>query len=220
LDISKVAWRDGKKALFVGDDYRNKLLDIDPYDYIDADMGVTVSNNAKTKEIVERMKEMTQAFSQNGQSPKTILEILSAKSPSVLREMLLDVETAMKEAQAGQQESEQAMLQQQAQMQERLASLTHSLNMEKLNAEYDRKERLELIKGDIAITSSGTNENSDGQPDISAIESNAIAREKMYLDANAKAQTNATKIETERIKADTALKVAKQNKNKYDKPSK
>ena len=89
-----------------------------------------------------------------------------------------------------------------------------------LNIEYDRKERIELIKAEAnQLSFQNTNDaNNDGIPDVNAMEQRALDREKLYSDKDTKEREMQLKASTEKYKADTALKVAKENKNQYDAP--
>jgi hypothetical protein len=231
LDISKLAWRNGKKAMFIGSDMRTQILEIDPNNYVNADFGVTISNSSKDKDVLDNIKQMSQAFAQNGQVPSTILEVLKAENISSLSSILKQVEEKQMQMAQQAQQSEQQQAEQELNVQMMLEKLRGQLEIDKINAEYDRKERIELIKGDVALTTVGGDTDGNGVLDINEVENRALEREKVGIDAkfrtaelmlkqkeiDTKQNAAVLKAQTDVYKADTQLKVAKQNKNKYDK---
>lgn len=231
LDLSKLAWRNGKKAMFIGSDMRTQVLDIDPNNYINADFGVTVSNSSKDKDVLDGLKQMAQAFAQNGQSPTTILEVLKAENISSLNSVLKKVEEKQMQMSQQQQQAEQEMAQQELNVTMMLEELKGKLNLDAINLEYDRKERIELIKGDISLYAAGGDADNNGVLDINEVENRALEREKLSKDLQIKTAelllknkeldnkkaADIMKANTDIYKADTQLKVAKSNKNRYDK---
>ena len=149
LDLSKFAWRNGKKARFVGSDMRHKILDIDPANYSSADFGVRANVNARDLDVIKRMQQSTHAFAQNGASPLTILEVLDAQQPSRLKEAMSKMEAKQQQAIEQNQEHERKMLEQNIQAAQQAEQIKHQQEIEKINIEYDRKERIEALKTSI-----------------------------------------------------------------------
>lgn len=168
LDVSKLAWIDGFQAVHQGDDMRSIILQIDPTQYVETDMGVYISRSARDLQNLEMVRQQVQAFAQNGSAPSTIIDVVQARSLSKLRNIL-------KEAEQKSMEANQAISQQEAEAQERLemikgsfAELQGYINERLMNAEYDRKEEIEHIKGAYStyrnVEGTGDNDN-NGIPD-------------------------------------------------------
>jgi hypothetical protein len=229
LDCSKFAWINGKKAMFISSDQRQAILDIDPENYVSYDMGVIVTNRKKDIAALEAMKQNSQAFSQNGASPSTILSIMEAKSISKLKEYL---ETAEKQQQkiAQQQnqmetESAQQLQQAQMQMQSQLEQLKSDLKMREMELAHQFNMELETLKGQFGtIKMTGMDSDANGVPDALEIERLSLDRQiamnddsfrerelalqerQQMIDAQIKATELSTKLATEKLKAQTALK--------------
>ena len=91
-----------------------------------------------------------------------------------------------------------------------------------MNAEYDRKEALEHIKGQYNLADTDT---PGDELDPLAVQANTIkaqevadkssaAQDKIISDEKIAKEKN----DTERYKADQQVKIAKENKNQYDAP--
>ncbi len=188
LDLSKLAWLDGKQAIYQGDDMRNSILMIDPGMYIEADFGVYISRSARDLANLEIVRQQAQAFAQNGSAPSTIVDIIQAKSLSKLRAILQEAEAKSMEAnqQAAAGEAEAA---------ERLEMIRGSfeelkgyLKERQINLEYDREEDLELLR------QTGTDQNVETTLDPSA-------DVKIALDDQNKKREIALKERSETVKA-------------------
>lgn len=217
LDLSKFAWRDGKQAIYLGNDLRSIILDTDPYNYVSSDFGVTVSNSSADKDSMERMKELAQPFAQNGQSPTTILELVNSQNPSKLKEILRNAEEKTQEMMQQQQMGEQERIQQEAQVKENYAMLEHKMEMAIKEYERETQMMLEQMKLGANVTE---NPNDEYQNSVEQTKLQ-LEREKMLREDDRKRSEAEVKAMTEKYKADKQLEVAKENKNKYDfKPKK
>lgn len=148
IDVSKVAWREGKKMTYVTSDLRTAMINIDPFEYQEAEYGVFVKNNSREQDKLQQMKQLTLAFAQNGQQPSTIAEILDTNNFSRIKQLLNEVDTKQKEMEQAQQQAaqqaQQAQMQAQQQLQQQNQQFTADQN------ERDRINKLELKKMDIA----------------------------------------------------------------------
>jgi hypothetical protein len=148
IDVSKIAWRDGKKMAYVTSDLRTAMINVDPDEYQEAEYGIFVKNSSKEQDKLGQMKQMAQAFAQNGQQPSTIAEILDSNNFSSIKKHLAEVEKKQEEMQAQQSKAQQqAMEQQQAMAQaEKEADQGHEANQNEL----DRINKIELKKMELA----------------------------------------------------------------------
>jgi len=162
LDVSKLAWTEGFSRVYQGDDMRNQLLEVDPGQYTEMDMGVYISNSSRDIANLEIVRQQAQSFSQNGASPSTIVDVVQARSLSKLK-------IALQEAEASSAEAGQRAAQNEAEAAERLVVIQNSFEELKgyieerlIHAKYDREEDLELLK------QSGVDQNPDAVIDPSA----------------------------------------------------
>lgn len=128
LDVSKVAWKDGKKATYVNSEQRQIFLDIEPSFYAESEFGVFVVNSSEENTKLETLRNVAMSFAQNGSRPSTIAEILDAGNFSKIKSLLKETETLEQQL-----ASQQAQLEQQ--MQEKLAQM-----------EIDNREDMQLFE--------------------------------------------------------------------------
>lgn len=182
LDVSKLAWVDGFQAVHQGDDMRTAILQIDPVQYIEADMGVYISRSARDLQNLEMVRQQVQAFAQNGSAPSTIIDVVQARSLSKLRSILLEAEAKTMQANQQVQMNEAEAAERLEMIRGSFEELKGLINERLMNAEYDRKEEIEHIKGAYStyknVEGTGDN-NANGVPD-------ALEVRKQFMDESDK----------------------------------
>lgn len=146
LDCSKLAWRDGKKRLYFGDDMRNVILDLDPGSYAESEFGVYVSKSPRDLQNLELVRQQVQAFAQNGMAPSTLVDVVRARSLSKLQQILKEKEQESLEAQQKQQQAEHDAEERQLMITEQFKELDGIIQERLIHTEYDRKEDIEMLK--------------------------------------------------------------------------
>ncbi len=168
LDLSKIAWRDGYQQVYQGDDLRTTILNIDPGEYSEAEMGVYVSRSPRDLQNLEIMRQQVQAFAQNGVGPSSVVDILQARSLSKLRTILQEFEQKSIAAQQGVAQQEQEGAERLEMIRGQFEELKGLVQERLINVEYDRKEEIEHIKGAYQtyknVEGTGDN-NANGVPD-------------------------------------------------------
>lgn len=177
LDHSKLAWLNGKKALWYGDDMRTQILNIDPSTYMETEYGVFVSKSPREIQSLEMVRQQVQAFAQNNMAPSTIIDVVRARSLSklqaILREKELESMESMQKSQLNEQEAAERLEMIRGQFEELKGFVQEKL----INVEYDRKEKIEHIKGAYSTYRNveGTGDNNDnGIPDMAEVQANLI----------------------------------------------
>lgn len=146
IDCSKLAWVDGKKRLWYGDDMRTEMLNIDPAKYIEADYGIFVSKSPRDVQNLEIVRQQAQAFAQNGMPPSTIVDVVRARSLSKLSMILKEKELEAQEQAQKAQESEQEVEERQLMIKEQYAQMQGYIDERLIHVKYDREEDLETLK--------------------------------------------------------------------------
>lgn len=229
LDISKYAWAEGKKAMYVTSDLRRAVLDIDPEVYMDADLGIFAKNASEEREKIDTLKQLSFQFAQNKIKPGTIAEILDSDNFAHIKTKLKELEILEQQMEQNMQKAQadaQAQAQQQAlamQQQAKMAEVQAEEVAKQADREHESMENaldreheynLELLKQDMQALSSSD------LYDPAKTEANMITREKNAMDADAKQQElnikreeiaqkdreRETKKEIEELKARTALR--------------
>ena len=246
LDLSRLCYVDGKKSIYYTDDRRVELLNINPEVSSYEDLLIKVTNSSKQIEKLNQIKQSLQAMAQNGAKGSTLIEIIDSENVSKMKQVLKNIERMEQEQLEAQQLGEQEHQTQLQQMQAENTRLLQEFELLKLNTEYDRKEQLEYIQGDLdmnleQIKMSGQvnpDSNGNGVLDINEVQKRAIDREKIFEDRRdrtskdtikqkelslkeqeLKMKDNHAKLkaDTDKYKADVSLRIAKENKNKSDK---
>lgn len=147
LDYSKLAWREGHKRLWFGDDMRSMILDISPEQYSETEFGVFVSRSPRDIQSLEIVRQQVQAFAQNGMPPSTIVDVVRARSLSKLQQILREKEVESVEAQQRAAEAENEVAEKIEMIKGQFSELQGLIDERLINIEYDRKEEIEHIKG-------------------------------------------------------------------------
>lgn len=127
VETAKMALKDNNtKVQYILNDQSTEILNIDGAELSEIDAGIAITSSTKTKELMETMKQLSQAFLQNGGSFSTVMDIYLSPSLADMRRRIEEAErdNAEREAQASQDQ----MKAQQAQ-----------LEAEQVNKEADRQ---------------------------------------------------------------------------------
>ena len=138
LDYSKEAWITGKKSQYVMPDGTVEFLSIDPMPYLEADLGIFMSDATKELEKLNLMKELGMGMLQNGTPASTVADIVDSESFIMMKDQIKVAEAKMQELEAAQGKAEQEAAAAEMERKERERS---DIN---LNLELDRKNRIEV----------------------------------------------------------------------------
>jgi len=182
LDLSKFTNVDGLRKLWYDTELGNQLLEITPEDYCNAELGVFVDSSAEAIARKNKLEGNVQAMIQNAVQPSTIVEILQTTNVADLKAKLKDIEEIQRTIDAQNASSEQEA---QAAMDDRKKEFLEYEMMLKeayMNAEYDRKEEIEKIRGEYnTFTFQDGDANDNGVPDLVEIEKFRLEREKLSM---------------------------------------
>jgi len=209
LDCSQIANINGKRTAYVGSEGRTEILSINPEEYCYAQMGIMLTDSTTENLALKKIKEYSQAFAQNGATPSTIIEIETATNIAKLKELMLNVEERQQKMEAAMAESEQEAEVNKLELAQGFAELNTLLDIDKMHEEYNRKEDLLLIQGNINMalegaTSEATTDN--GQTNgTEAMMKYAAESEKIQLDNDRKNRETDAKIEAQKAKEKRAF---------------
>lgn len=147
MDLSKFVTAKGVYGMYNDDEYGTTLLEIFPEDFMNEELGVFVTDSAEEMRKLNEMRANAQAMMQNGAKYSTVLEIIDAVNVAELKQTLKHIESIEAEIEKITQQNEfdaQAAADERA---KRMMEYEKLLERENMNAEYDRKEDLETIKG-------------------------------------------------------------------------
>jgi len=150
LDLSKFAWVDGKLGYYRNDDGRMELFSIDPDDYLASQLNAFVELNSNIQPKLELMKQQINALAQRKDVKlTTVADLIYTDSYAELRAKLKKAETVEMEIAKQNQESEQAGKAELEQIRKDYLVFQNFLDIQKQDAEWDRKDNNTYIKGEI-----------------------------------------------------------------------
>lgn len=223
LDLSKFAYRKGKKASYLNSEARQVFFTIDDAtidDYCNAEFGLKVSSSSKYEKRKQKLEHYAEAMAQNGMKGSTLGKILTSEGNfNSLLDKLEEIEAmeAQMEQQQAEAEREHALQLQQLQNE----NADKILASQKYKVDEDNKTKV-ILKA-MELDTNTVDANNDGQVnelDILGhqLKANEVAG-KMNLEQqkiNQGDREMTLKKQIEDKKAETALKIAKENKNKFD----
>jgi hypothetical protein len=217
LELSKFAYRNGKKAQFKSSEGRLIMLDINPDEHMDTDYAIYVQSSFKEKEKLDALKAYGQAFAQNEAKPSMIAEIIDASSSfATLKQKLREMEKMEEQLQQDQSQAERdnqlAIEEMVTAREDRKMELKYyEIDENNLTARQNKILEVEAKLGENVEAPVEGNDNS-GIERERMIQDAIIQREKLALDRDKIAA------EERRNQRDnqTRLRVAKENRNKHD----
>ena len=229
MDMSKYAWAEGKKGMYISPNGTKELLDIDPEIHCNSDVGVFATNSSHEAAKLEQARNYAFGWAQKGSSPaSTVLEVLDSNNMAQLKEFVKKAEDVEKKYQESVEKSKQESL--------------HAIE-DKKTARDDKKNATDIKVAEIQVQGSiaghnikATNEldKIEAQPKQETGDANVDKAYDDYLAAVAESDRKKTeaglkaasdigkqrlgenKLSVDREKIESAEKIAKLNKNRYD----
>lgn len=179
LDMSRfvIAAEGEFKTIRYFDDLSYELVKITPDQYCSHALGVKMSSSSKDFEVLNTMKSQIGAMMQNGTKPSTVLAMLQANNIAKLQQDLLRIEEQEAEMAAAQADNEASMSELENELKKEYEEFKNSLDMLKIELEWDRRDQNETIKGEFnTYTFQDGDANDNGIPDATEIMSNLTKR--------------------------------------------
>lgn len=174
LDFAKFLTAKGEKSMLGNSDYGAALFEILPEDFTMANLGIFLEASSEIIRKKQKIEDMALAMVQNNAKPSTVLEVINAVNIAELRQKLLYIESMEQEQIKYQQQSQQDAEMQQEAMKEKFEHFLKLLERDNMEAEYDRKEDLEYIRGTFATFDArgpvaGGDANANNVPDATEV---------------------------------------------------
>ena len=240
IDYGKYEIASGdNKIVELNDDSTVNFFEIDPVEYCSSDLSIFAVNSSLEQDKLRQLKELSARLSGNPNiKTSTLAELIGAENASEVKNILKSIEAKDIEIAEMQSKNEHEREVALENLKKEFLEYQSMLKINEMNAEQDRLDQREYIKGDIELSKSGMiDSNQNNIPDINEIENRALKREEIYLkkqserekvlhdkDINMRklgleAEKNSIereKIQMEKYKADMSLKVAKENKTRAE----
>lgn len=158
LDTAKQLWSKtkNKKLSFIMDDMSREFVEFNGEDFASTEQDVFISNNSKDAEIREVIKQLSQAYVQNG-AGSLVVELLKADSIAEMNILLKEAEDKAMQAaeQARKEENELSQMQAQIKAESEQAELDFKY--------YELESKLDVEYAKISASNDGSNTGSDSE---------------------------------------------------------
>ena len=211
LDFAKCAYIEGLETSYIDKTTGKKhYLSLDVNSFVNSDYSTTVRNNGKEMDKIQQLKQWAFSAAQNGDL-ESALAAIQGDNVAAISDSIRQFSEIRRQHEEQMKQIDQAIQEQanQLKLQEISAKGEQDRQTLALKAQYDLQ--LEYAKGDIALLGDANPQNDDyAKTQLAKLQ---LERQKLAMDAYNKAADRQIK----REEMDNQLKIAKTNKNKYDK---
>lgn len=221
MDYSKFAWIDGLDTSYRDDENNLKYVSVDIDKHIYADYVVKAKNSIKEQEKLDQLKQFAFSAAQNGDLTAAVAAIQGDNVAAIVKLInKFNDEKAAHENELKQLDQQLEQMKQEFELQKIQMKGEEDRKTKLLEGEIDKQ--IELIRADANMVSyPGNVSDTEKQEGIDRLEAqrnaiqqdkNSIERQKIAIDFfNAERDRQVKEKDI-----DTKLKIAKENKNKYD----
>lgn len=224
LDFAKCAYIEGLETSYIDKTTGKKhYLSLDVNSFVNSDYSTTVRNNGKEMDKLQQLKQWAFSAAQNGDL-ESALAAIQGDNVAAISDSIRQFSEIRRQHEEQMKQIDQAIQEQanQLKLQEISAKGEQDRQTLALKAQYDLQ--LEYAKGDIALLGDANPQNDDyAKTQLAKLQEESkrsseaaklqLERQKLAMDAYNKAADRQIK----REEMDNQLKIAKTNKNKYDK---
>ncbi len=178
IDFMPILTSKGERSLWNDDDLGTELMEIFPEDFSMAQLGVYVSSSVDVLNKLKQIEGIAQAMTQNKYKASAIIEMINGENVQEIIRKLKRAEEIEGQIEQQTEQSQQEHEQSMEEIRQRYATYTEQLKENYMNAEYDRKEDLEYLKGTLALYTNDKGDKNQDSNDATL----AIQREKMEKD--------------------------------------
>ena len=222
MDYSKLAWIDGLNTSFRDSNNKLKYISLDVKSHLYADYVIKAKNSIVEKEKLDNLRQLAFNASQNGDIRSAVAAI-EGDNIAEVRKLIDKFQTAKEQYELQAKQMDQQLEQMREEFE--LQKIEAKGNEDRKTLELDGyiKQQIELIRADANMISydNGVAEEAK-QAGMERLEDkrNAVARQKNDLEKQKAILDTYNKERDREVKMhdiDTKLKIAKENKNRYDK---
>jgi hypothetical protein len=200
LPLTQIAWKDGKKGVYLSSKQKEVEYEIDPSVYPWIEYGVVAENSAKTQRDLELMKGQLGNIAQQTEQIGMLPRIVQAVNIAELIEDLDELESKLVERNQQQAAAEQEF--KQAELAEKAAD--RELKRYEVDANIESAKDLKLMELEADLL--GADVNNNGVPDVTEIAKLQAKREEAF----GKIQLEREKLAEQRAKRLSDEKIAKE----------
>ena len=151
VEAAKTALKDNPKKLqTILDSTTREILSITEDDFVNADLGVFVTNTRDIKAQKQFLDQAAQAYMQNGGDFGFVFNVMFSESMSEKRRLIESNEEERRDEAGKQQQQELAMAQEQTKQNQ--ANIDKELDLKKYTADLDATVKVKLKEMDMAMS--------------------------------------------------------------------
>lgn len=221
LDYCKLAYAEGLDTSYWDELGKRRFISLDVNTFISSDYSTTVRNDSKELDKIQQLRQWAFSAAQNGDLDMALAAI-SGDNVSQIKSTVQKFMEIKRQHEEQMQQMEQMMKQEE--LQSKLQEIAAKGEQDRLTEElkYAYEMQLKYMDVDMSLLASNASDESARNRLTAITEDNKrnleqqriqLDREKLMADTYSKAADR----EVKRHQIDTQLKIAKTNKNKYDK---
>lgn len=221
LDYSKLAFVEGLNTSYWDELGKRRYISLDVNSFIGSDYSTTVRNDSKELDKIQQLRQWAFSAAQNGDLDMAIAAI-SGDNVTQIKATVQKFMDIKRQHEEQMQQMEQMMKQEE--LQARLQEIAAKGEQDRLTEElkYSYEMQLKYVDVDMSMLTAGNADEGAKTRLAALVENNKrnieqqrvqLEREKLMADTYSKAADRDVK----RHQIDTQLKIAKTNKNRYDK---
>jgi hypothetical protein len=221
LDFGKLAFIDGLQTTFIDDQRRQRTLSLDVNSYINSDFSTTVRNEQKELDKLKQLKDWAFSAAQNGDLEAAISAI-TGDNVAAIKENIEKYMQIKRQHEEAMQQMEQQLKQEEIQAKIQEIQAQGEVDARLMELKYAYEMQLKYIDVDMSMLTSTPDDSALKTRLAQEAETNKtnLAQQKLNLEREKFAgdmYNAAAEREVKREQMDNQLKIAKTNKNKYDK---
>ena len=221
MDYSKLAWIDGLNTSYRDENNKIKYISLNVNNHIYADYVIKAKNSIVEQEKLQQVRQLAFNASQNGDI-KMALAAIEGDNIAKISKLISSFQEEKEKHEMALKEMDQQLAQMEQEFELRKIAAKGEEDRKTAELEGYIKEQIALIQADANMISydNGVSDE-DKQAGMERLEDkrSAVAREKNQLDREKSMIDLYNKEQDRKVKMhdiDTKLKIAKENKNRYD----
>lgn len=220
LDYAKLAYVDGLQTTFFDDKNNRRYLSLDANSYIMADYGILVKNDQKELDKINQLRQWAFSAAQNGDLDMAIAAI-TGENVTQIKETVTKFMDIKRQHEADMQQAEQMLKQEELQNKLAVIQAQGEVDANLQAQKYQYELQLKYMDVDMSLLAPGQDTAARDRLSRLAEENKTrLASEKLMLDRE-KLQSDiynkAADRQVKREDIESKERIAKMNKNKYDK---
>ena len=221
IDFGKLAYIDGLQTTFIDDQRRRRTLSLDVNSFINSDYSTTVRNEQKELDKLKQLKDWAFSAAQNGDLEAAISAI-TGDNVAAIKANVEKYMAIKREHEEAMQQMEQQLKQEEIQAKIQEIQAQGEVDARLMELKYAYEMQLKYIDVDMSMLTQTPDDSTLKNRLAQEAEANKtnLAQQKLELERQ-KFQGDmynaAAEREVKREQMDTQMKIAKTNKNKYDK---